>query len=105
MLEHIPHFDVEVADFAIVLFVEGGGPVDAEDEIVVHSHLEAAAAREMRLVKALVAEETVVCSGAELVRIRYYIIVWLHHHSSINEWIETYIKHIFPNLKAEKLCA
>ena len=31
--EHIPHFDVKVAHLAVVLLVEGGGPVDVVSSV------------------------------------------------------------------------
>ena len=46
-LEHVTHLNIQVAELGVVLLVEGCCPVDAEDEVVVHGHLEAAAAAEV----------------------------------------------------------
>ena len=43
MLEHISHLDIEVVELAVVLFVEGSGPVRADDEVLIHRHLQSTA--------------------------------------------------------------
>ncbi len=105
--KHVPHLDVEVAEFAVVLFVEGCGPVDAEDEVVVHGELETAASTEMEVVESgiIVERRTLgqnVGTVNQLVGLLWVfvnIVVWLHHHAGIEEGIETHIELVLAHLE------
>ena len=46
-LEHVTNLDVEVGTLVVVLLVEGGAPVDRDDEVVVHADLQSAAGSKM----------------------------------------------------------
>ena len=107
-LEHIAHFDVEVAELAVVLLVEGGGPVDAEDKIVVHGHLEAAACRKVEAVETALVVESIKASipwrevgQLQQAGVGDHAVVGLHHHARIHEGVETHIEILLADAETD----
>ena len=107
-LEHVANLDVEVGTLVVVLLVEGGAPVDRDDEVVVHADLQSAAGSKMESMEVAFEVATHILTPIRIMRypIIYNvrkIIVCLQHHTGIDEGVEAEIEVLLANLEVVEL--